>query len=123
MKLAIFSGTIKGKRFFDWYTDEDIEANEVDYIQDAKFFYELSEAEKEELMKEITSDFDSFCDCLDNLTVSDQHRVLHGLYRNDLERDLLSSAVEEKAEEMVKDKWVDEKLGELEKRYKEIADV
>ena len=120
MKLAIFTGIHNGKRFFDHYLNDDIEASEKDYIKDARFDYELSETEIFKRIGDLLSDFESFWACSKGLSRSDIIRFIHRAFRADFERELISEHVEGNARKMVVELWKQDCLIDLKRKYKDI---
>jgi hypothetical protein len=118
MKHAIFTGTLLGVRFYDAFTDEDIEVWEKDYyFEDDRFDFKITDGEIEAKMKEMSSDDEILDECIASLSLSDKKRFLRNLYRNETERVLITDAVYDILREKAIEDWKEECMNEVVGNY------
>lgn len=121
LKFTIFAGISENKRFFDAYSDIDIELNEWDYVEDDRHDFELPEEELQAKMEENAKDDSILNECLKrSLSDSDKMRFLRCLYRSEIEKDLINDAVHPELEKLTLDSWKEDCLIEVKRKYEEV---
>lgn len=118
MKLTIFTGFASGQRFFDEFLNDE-GFTESEYSDCTRHDFEMNKAMLDTRISDLLYDEQSFQACLKGISQSDINRFIHSAYRNNIERELISDHIQEKAKRMVIDLWVQDCIVEVKRIYRE----
>ena len=119
MKYTIFTGMIEGKRFFDCFTDLNIETWEDDYSEDERYDFEYPEDEIKKDMKEEADKRDSFEECLRDVSDMAVRNIVWRASRDGDVRDLIQEKLAYGLRELVVNEFKADCLIEVEQKYRE----